>query len=58
MTICDAIETLFGPSMQLERSESIQVLVGDDENEMGEMLGEITTNQEKKAEKHDLVIQV
>ncbi|CAK5061412.1 unnamed protein product [Meloidogyne enterolobii] len=57
MTICDAIETLFGPSMQLERSESIQVLVGDDENEMGEMLGEITSNQEKKAEKHDLVIQ-
>uniref|UniRef100_A0A1I8BQD8 Potassium channel domain-containing protein n=1 Tax=Meloidogyne hapla TaxID=6305 RepID=A0A1I8BQD8_MELHA len=57
MTICDAIETLFGPSLQLERSESIQVLVGDDDDEMGEMLGEITTNPEKKAEKHDLVIQ-
>ena len=39
MTICDAIETLFGPSLQLERSESIQVLVGDDDDEMGEMLG-------------------
>ncbi|KAF7636428.1 hypothetical protein Mgra_00004214 [Meloidogyne graminicola] len=53
-TICDAIETIFGPSLQLERSESIQVLVGEDENEIGEMLGEISTNPDKKAEKHDL----
>jgi hypothetical protein len=55
MAIADWVEVVEGPSQQRERSESVQVVVGDDIQD--QLLDIAFPERKEKAEKKDLVIQ-